>query len=374
MSGVEGGLVLVAACDFGWGSIGKLRLVLDELTGVPVALHARHAGAAAVEELLGSRHRFVHGGEEPPAVALVINDPRAADDIAGLGVPVIYVDSLPYLWTTPAEVPRQVALYCAQRSPARALPPDSPLDGRAGIRWIDPIVPPSSRRRGGGGVVVNVGGLHSHLSGTAVDVYLRAVVLPLARILGSSGRPVAAVCGNLPHWAVRELTGLLPPGTRVGAQTPYEFEATLRRADLLVTSPGSTTMLQAAATGVATVLLPPQNLSQLLNAELYARPGPAVVAWPDSVIDRARVEALRPAGEDTVLEYVYGAIAGVTAPALTAVAAAMSGALEAGESALSPALADLGSRGAGQVARLVRQALLAPLPRPRPAGGVGTAP
>lgn len=359
--------LLVSACDFGWGSVGKLRLILDHLPGTRVALDGTGVQDTAVS-LMGSRHRFVTLGDRSAAtVALVINDPRAADEITEAGVPVVYVDSLPYLWTTEYEVPRKVAVYCVQRSPLPTLPATTPLSGRADLRWVDPIVPTPQRRSGGAGVVVNVGGLHSHLVGAAADAYLRLVVVPLVRALIAADRPIAAVCGNLPRWAIDELTDLLPSGVRIGLVTTYDFQRVLRTADLLFTSPGSTTILQAAGMRMPMALLPPQNLSQILNAEIYRVPGQVVVSWPDSMLSRAEVDALRPRGEDAVLRYVYSAIEAAqrSASMASAVADVLNAAVrDAGAAMPTLDLTRLGTGGAQQVARVLRQALFAPLPTP----------
>jgi hydroxymethylcytosylglucuronate/cytosylglucuronate synthase len=362
-------VLLASVCDFGWGSVGKLRLILDELDGVEVALDPRSTISDAATELLRDARQFVACARENATAALVINDPVAANDLTDIGVPTIYVDSLPYLWTTPAEVPRPTAVYCVQRTPFRELRPDSPLANRPGITWIEPIVPRARGRRGGTGIVVNVGGLHSHLAGSSTGAYLRMVVLPLAELLAGGGRPVAAVCGNLPPWACRELAAILPDSTEIGGRTPYEFEALLRRTDLLITSPGSTTLLQAAALALPTMLLPPQNLSQILNAEIFAKAGSGVVHWPSSVLDRTEVDRLRPRGEDAVLEHIYGAInAAEQRPQVRVeVATAIRSAFETlpAEGALSVDVSALGTGGAAQVGRLVRQALFAPFPRRR---------
>src|SRR5262249_34326155 len=95
----NGDVLLAGICDFGWGSVGKFRLILDKLPGVNVALLADDDVSKNIQGLLASRHRFVPLPERVD-VGLVINDPRAADCIAKRGVPVIYVDSLPYLWAT----------------------------------------------------------------------------------------------------------------------------------------------------------------------------------------------------------------------------------------------------------------------------------
>ncbi|MEJ8653698.1 hypothetical protein WKI65_38040 [Streptomyces sp. MS1.AVA.3] len=357
-----GGL-LVSVTDFGWGSIGKLRLILDELPGLDLLMDSASNTAALAAQVLGGRHRFTHALGVRAGAALVINDPVSADRIARSGTPVVYVDSLPYLWTTASEVPAAVVTYCAQRPPEGALSPSSPVLRRAGVRWVEAIVPPPRHRPGGAGVVVSVGGLHSHLAGGACDAYLRAVVMPLVEELAGAGRRVSAVCGNLPHWARTELAAMLPGTGHVGPCSAYEFESVLLRADALFTSPGSTTILQAASLRLPTVLLPPQNLSQILNAEIFGTSGDSVVTWPRLVIDRSLVEELRPDGEDAVLGYVYRQITERSHhPDVQSILkqrwqalAACAGVLPDG---LSPHLQKLGPGGARQVADIIRQTMI----------------
>ncbi|MFD6437633.1 hypothetical protein [Streptomyces venezuelae] len=139
----------MATTDFGWGSAGKLRLILDalagldELDGVDLLVDDASDTARVAAQVMGGRHRFVHGADvAQAAAALVINDPASADRITRSGTPMVCVDSLPNLWTTDAEVPLAPTVYCAQRSHARELPPTSPLRRRADVRWVKPIVPP----------------------------------------------------------------------------------------------------------------------------------------------------------------------------------------------------------------------------------------
>jgi len=354
--------LLVAASDFGWGSLGKLRLILAELPGIALASDSTTALAPTIRSVLGDRHRFVDCALTKADLGLVVNDPMIADGWTDAGLPVVYVDSLPYLRTIPEEIPRSVTVYCAQKSPA-SLVPGSPLAERRDIVWVDPLVPRVDRTRDRGGIVINVGGLHSHLAGDSTGAYLRLTLLPLARLLSGAGHHVTAVCGNLPDWAVAELGGILPAGTRIGSQTPFAFERTLAEAGSLITSPGSTTVLQAAAMGLPVSLLPPQNLSQILNAEYFSSSATPACRWPTSVIDRGEVDRLRPEGEDVVLAYIYGQI----------VRASREG---AGETVMAPRLAAmldelvkgagtpehvtaLGFDGAGQVAGVVRRELLA---------------
>lgn len=358
--------LLAAVCDFGWGSLGKLRLILDQLAACPVALYGDAPINALAADLLGARHAFVNRPPESATVALVINDPAAADRIAGLGVPVIYVDSLPYLWANEGEVPgrRNVAYYCAQKFPTDRMPVSPQLLDRP-IHWIDPIVPTPRHRTGGEGVVINLGGLHSHLAGDTVDAYLRLVLLPLVGELKAAGRDVSAVCGNLPADICGEVQSMLPACRFVGRQTPYDFEALLRGADLLVSSPGSTTILQAISLRLPTLLLPPQNLSQIFNARLFSTPGAPTMDWPSSVMSAETIDRLRPQGEDAVLIYIYKSIsdaarsARATADVTATIQAAVRGMPGAG--VLDSSLSSLGRNGAAQVAQLIKQAMLAPI-------------
>jgi hydroxymethylcytosylglucuronate/cytosylglucuronate synthase len=352
--------LLVAACNFGWGSVGKLRLILDELAGVRVILSGERDWVHVTQRLLFPAHRPEPVSGRPlPHTGLVINDPAAADAMAAAGVAVVYVDSLPYLWATPSEIPMSVARYCAQRHPGAGLPAGSPLAGRGDVIWVNPIVPRPRHRIGGGGVVLNVGGLHSHLSDGADEAYLALVVVPLICALRRDGYRILAVCGNVPRTL---LDGLgMGDQVSVGPRTAYAFEDTLRHADILITSPGSTTLFQAAASGLPTVLLPPQNLSQILNAEIFASVGARVIGWPSSVMERSRVERLRPSGEDAVLEYIYGAIraAAESAAVRAEVAECLSVAVAAAPLSESTLRWDprLGVDGAATVARIVRQQL-----------------
>jgi hydroxymethylcytosylglucuronate/cytosylglucuronate synthase len=362
--------LLAAICDFGWGSLGKFRLIIDELDACSVLLYGSADINHIATALLGSRHSFGHGSPERADVAIVINDPAAANQIGALGVPVIYVDSLPYLWANDEEVPHResVAYYCAQKFPADRLPVSSPLKNRR-VHWIDPIVPASAHRSGGHGIVINLGGLHSHLVGDTVDAYLRLILYPLIAELKASGREISGVCGNLPADVCRRVESLLPGCSAIGPQTPYDFEALLKNADLLITSPGSTTILQAISLKLPSLLLPPQNLSQILNAQIYSWPGAPIMRWPASVMTMEAVAGLRPQGEDAALGYIYQSISDAArstesaADVLATIRSTLCTAPPQG--VLDPSISGLGQKGAAQVAQLVKQALLAPIPRPK---------
>jgi hydroxymethylcytosylglucuronate/cytosylglucuronate synthase len=364
--------VTVAACDFGWGSVGKLRLILDELNCIfedRIAIFAEPQSFDLLSRIMPGRVEKRRIDGQRVDLGLVINDPRHADELSDSGVPVIYVDSLPYLWTLQDEVPRVVEVYCAQRYPGHGSQlKNGPLEHRPDVVWIDPIVPCPRIRTARGGVVINVGGLHSHLAQQSVGAYQEVVVLPLVRMLVSGGHQISAICGNLDHRIVRELRSLVPAGTTVGIHTGDEFEEVLVDASLLLTSPGSTTILQAASMNLPTALLPPQNLSQILNAEIFSGPQTAYVRWPESVLDRNKVDGLRSFGEDVVIEYIYESI--VAAASSVAARASIERALErcvtfaACPQATLLHLLELGRFGALNVSEIIAGRLAAEANRP----------
>ena len=359
--------VAVAVCEFGWGSIGKLRLVLDALPDGTPLIPYRFTGVA--EDLLGldrSRHRISDADVSEARVALVINDPPMADELAALGVPVIYVDSLPYLWTSESEVPRpeSTVVYCAQKFPRGRLQPFPVLAQRSDLTWIDPIVPAGRRRTGGEGVVVNIGGVHSHVAQDDLAAYESLVLPPTLDALVRMGMPILAVCGHVSDEMSAALHRILGQDTPVGRQSPKEFESLLRRADLLVSSPGSTTLLQAMVIGLPTVLLPPQNLSQILNARIFSRSDSEPMRWPTDVLCEDSIDAMRHEGEEVVVRHIYASLAAAAqnGEASARVASVIRCSLESIPKSgdLRDSIGDLGSRGADAVARLIRQACFAP--------------
>jgi hydroxymethylcytosylglucuronate/cytosylglucuronate synthase len=315
------------------------------------------------KQLLGSRHEFEHLPQRD--VALVINDPAAANDIVHRNVPVVYVDSVPYMRRTEPEIPEleKLACYCAQKYPIELLSLPDRLKNWPHIKWIDPIVPVPLTRRGGKGIVVSVGGLTNPLAGDAVDAYVNLVLFPLVKILRASGRTVLAICGSLNSDVCRQLRTLLPECATIGPQSPYAFEQMLTDADLLITAPGSTTILQALSLNLPTLLLPPQNRTQIFNARLFSKPKVDTMRWPARILDVATVEQLLPQARDLARRYVYEAI--VNAAASREVTDEVATIIQEGitnapaHGVLNPDLSQLGFAGAGQVAQLVKETVSA---------------
>jgi hydroxymethylcytosylglucuronate/cytosylglucuronate synthase len=368
--------LLAATRRIGWGGVGKLRLILDQLPSADVVLYGDEHFTAPINEFLGCHHNFIDHPTRRFDAALVINDPGKANAIADLKVPVVYVDSLPYIHRSERHLPslNKLAYYCAQKHPVELFPHTSPLlQNRPQIKWIDPIVPPMPKSRGGRGIVVNVGGLYvydvagveSDLTDQAVDSYLSLVLFPLLNFLRARGRKIFAVCGNLSPESCSRINAILPNCQTIGPQSPRAFERILGDADLLITSPGSTTILQAMSIKLPTLLLPPLNNSQFYNAPIFSRPGADTMQWPSHVIDATKLELAQTQGITAVFRYMFRSIVeAARSPAIVEEVATMIGSSVHNASAdgvLINCIEALGAGGAQQVADLVKRVAHAPV-------------
>ncbi|MGW7573850.1 hydroxymethylcytosylglucuronate/cytosylglucuronate synthase [Streptomyces sp. NPDC054765] len=315
--------------DFGWGSAGKLHAVLTELTartthpprlvGVGTRLGRALLAKLPVEtwydqwpSTTGELRKLLRRHEV--TAALVVLDSEFAAALLAAGCPTVFVDSLPYLWTGSDTIPHDATRYCAQLCESLPRSCWEPLRRIERLTWTEAILsaPVPTRPAGTPGLaVLNFGGLHSPFSEGSAHAYPRLVVEPAVRALSDAGFRTVEICGNVDTAMLPE-QDILPAGVAVsvGPRSHEEFLDLLDRAQLLVTSPGLTTLLEAAQRRLPTVCLPPQNVSQILNGDRFAAAVGAVcrVPWPSEVLAPGQVDAVRAQGEHAALSVVYGAI------------------------------------------------------------------
>ncbi|MYW05529.1 hydroxymethylcytosylglucuronate/cytosylglucuronate synthase [Streptomyces sp. SID3343] len=408
LTDVDAQTVVVAGAEFGWGSSGKLGAILSALRKrSPWPL--RFVGLASG---LGRPVLSEHGIDRwydlpntddddlPGAVAAITRSERAGAAVVVLdgvvakaleasGVPTVFVDSLPFMWSRGdlAALPLDATVYCAQK--CVELPPEC-LDVLASVRtlrWVEAVVgtPPVAARgatatttaeaaRPYRTALVTLGGLRSPSLADWTS-YPRIVVPAVLEALAAFGIHEAHVAGNLPADLAGQLVdaSITPPRVTTGALSHGEFLDRVAGCDVLLTSPGLTTLLEAGDLRVPTICLPPQNLSQIFNGRFHTHAigAPTRVTWPKGVFTEEEALSLRSRGEDHALALIYAGIATAAADAdgratgvalrddiLTALRRAAEGGIDWG--ALT---ATLGVDGAAQVA----DSLLAILPSTRPA-------
>ncbi|MBD0692116.1 hydroxymethylcytosylglucuronate/cytosylglucuronate synthase [Streptomyces sp. CBMA123] len=328
--------VAVAGVEFGWGSSGKLSAVLSALRrrggdrlrfiGLASGLGRPVLAEQPVERWFDlPEHR---SAEELARIvrtqrvqaALVVMDGALAKALRACGVPVVFVDSLPFLWTDGdrPDLPLDTEVYCAQR--CVALPPEAArvLADVHRLRWVDAVIADGGAARGSTPTphprraLLSLGGLRApQLTDWAGYPQL---VLPAALdALTASGVTEVHIAGNLPAWLAAQLVDSCahPATTTVGALPHEEFLRRLAECDVLLTSPGLTTLLEAGQLGTPTICLPPQNLSQIFNGRFHSRAlgTDTRVRWPKEVFDEDEALALRAHGEGKALDLIYGGIA-----------------------------------------------------------------
>ncbi|MFC7488561.1 hypothetical protein ACOCJ7_08320 [Knoellia sp. CPCC 206453] len=357
--------ILCSSVDFGFGSAGKMLSILEHLGDCRLTVVGSELLASITstpgDGALGPALEWIEKDDirvEDFDAALVILDPVLATELTERGLPVVYVDSLPHIWGPADPICTEVFAYCAQATTQGEQRFEALADVHA-LDWVEPII--SVREPGERDeelAVVNVGGVHSpHLVG-GTSPYVATVVLPTVHALLAAGRTVR-VAGNVGGPVAEALTEL---GVPSGVMARPDFLTLVGCAGLLVTSPGMTAMLEAGAARTPTILLPPQNLSQILNADCLAgQVSHRRIDWPDQWLSRATVEAARMHGEEAALDVIYAGIERIAdrPEASDWVLAQVADRLVDADSWLSDRVAAVGTDGARRVATHVRRAAAA---------------
>ncbi|MFJ9952040.1 hydroxymethylcytosylglucuronate/cytosylglucuronate synthase [Kitasatospora sp. NPDC091207] len=335
--------VALVGAEFGWGSSGKLSAVLSALRDRPVpplrfvglasglgrpllaehAVDAWHDLPADPDRLAPAVRELVRS--QGVRAAVVVLDGAVATALLAAGVPTVFVDSLPFLWSEGdrAALPLDATVYCAQQSVE--LPPECLAllaDARA-LRWVEAVIArprtpePTpdgagrSTRRPYRRALISLGGLRAPRLGDPGH-YPRLVVPAALEALVAHGVDEVHIAGNLPADLAGRLVdaSIAPPRTTTGPLGHGAFLERLADSDVLLTSPGLTTLLEAGGLGVPTVCLPPQNLSQIFNGRYHSQAlgAPVRVRWPKDVLVEDDALALRAEGEDHALAHIYDSI------------------------------------------------------------------
>lgn len=320
--------VLAAAIPFGLGPAGKLATLVEDAPWISWYACGDKFDLSIFEPDAFRGHLWSRDRETLREFArahhidraVVILDPPLAITLEEIGIAVVYVDSLPFLWTDADLVPATVTAYCAQLCMDLPQPAWRQLSSIRNLVWTQGIVPRDRTQwqtgKRAGQFLVNFGGLSSpHSEGVA---YAEAVLLPLLRAIEKS-----------------DCQKLLITSSKAGVQTLQSVERVMRDAlptriqpefctlpkraflrevsqsELFFTSPGLTTLLETAGLPTPTILLPPQNLSQYSNERMSRMvfSQQKSILWPAEELNYASLERYLPGGEDSVVKRIDHALA-----------------------------------------------------------------
>ncbi|WP_156895396.1 hypothetical protein [Rhodococcus sp. 2G] len=312
--------------DFGWGGTGALANILAALGSRAVDTDIVLVGSRLGRHLMSSDFHtryepslstMLRSGARPDMVVSVL-DAETAKEAAQLGIPVVFVDLLPFLWGASQRdwVPYDADVYLAQ-SVAGLDKFSSVLPAHA--QPIEAVISPTVSSADAGhpdliewDCTIVLGGLLSPQQSDR-DGYVRAVVPSILRVLSESGSQSVRVVGNLSSDATAQISALcrnLGLHHAVGPVPPSDFGQLLRRSKVIAAQPGLMTLLEASASGRPLVRLPPQNVAGFVQtAGFDTVVGPdGAMHWPDTVVDIPRLLELRAEGEEAANDHCYGQI------------------------------------------------------------------
>lgn len=277
-------LVLFDAAPFCFGPASTLQVVLDELLGSDLDLVLLSSGTTAefmanydaqcvqvacdtedLDQL--ARH---HALFQKCALFVSNTNPVSARYAVEVGAPVLYLDTLFWMWDEIDPAIAQSAIYVAQSF--RGIEENRWRIGRdiSDFRIVGPLVRPGRPRARKGECLVSYGGMSSKLTIPGVTNRYAWV---MTRLLLSAFERAPAFDKYVFRGSARVMEALAREfgdsrcefGFAPRAQHVEEM-ATARN---VLLSPGLTGAYEALASEAPTWLLPPQNYSQQLQAEVF---------------------------------------------------------------------------------------------------------
>ena len=245
--------------------------------------------------------------------AIVVLDVELATILMDLNVKVIFVDSLPFMWTQ-ADIdegllPLDATVYCAQKCCNLTEASKKVLAQVKNLKWINPIqskIKKKYRPYKEEYIHINVGGLHSPIGNG--ESYIKTVIIPLLKIFKSE--KIIITCGTTAKISIlNELKneGIDSRNIKVETLQQKDFISSINNAKLFLTSPGLTTIYETESLHKPTIILPPQNLSQFYNIE-YAKKildEYKTINWDTQKLNLDYLQSILPKGETYVVDKIY---------------------------------------------------------------------
>ena len=245
--------------------------------------------------------------------AIVVLDVELATILMNLNVKVIFVDSLPFMWTQ-ADIdegllPLDATVYCAQKCCNLTEASKKVLVQVKNLKWINPIQSKFEKKYRPYKeeyIHINVGGLHSPIGNG--ESYIKTVIIPLLKIFKSE--KIIITCGTTAKISIlNELKneGIDSRNIKVETLQQKDFISSINNAKLFLTSPGLTTIYETESLHKPTIILPPQNLSQFYNIE-YAKKildEYKTINWDTQKLNLDYLQSILPKGETYVVDKIY---------------------------------------------------------------------
>ena len=314
--------IIIGTNNFGLGPVGKVSSIVTGLSdeynflacGNKFDLNIFNAGI--FKDILFSKDKekisnFIK--KYKIDYAIVVLDVELATTLMSLGVKVIFVDSLPFMWTQ-ADIdegllPLDATVYCAQKCCNLTNDSKKVLAQVKNLVWINPIqskLENSYRPYKEDYIHINVGGLHSPIGNG--ESYIKTVIIPLLKFFKSE--KIIITCGTDAKKSILKelkLENIDSKNIRVETLPQKDFLSSVNNSKLFLTSPGLTTIYETESLHKPTIILPPQNLSQFYNIE-YAKKilnKYKTINWGTQKLNLDYLQSILPKGETYVVDKIY---------------------------------------------------------------------
>lgn len=202
--------------------------------------------------------------------ALVVLKNKMARLLLELGVKVIYVDSLPFMWSIEdaktGKIPYNVDCYCAQKTIELSKQSNNLFADVKNLVWVNPIINTNNNNLDNDEseefILINIGGLHSPTTDgfDYVEVVVKSIVDFYRHIKVIITTSSKASCELVKYF--QEYSNV-----SIKVLTQKDFLGYIKNSKIFFTSPGLTTMLESRCVVDKVIFLPPQNISQFYNVE-----------------------------------------------------------------------------------------------------------
>jgi hypothetical protein len=215
---------------------------------------------------------------ESRVVVSVMNS-NAAEVADDLGIPCVYVDTLLWMWARPPILPFSIARYFAVGFPGVKYNAVRWKDSLPRTEVVTPLIAPSRSLDPGAytDVLVNFGGLSSPLvSQASLITYAQTMVDCIIKALADwPGRITVSMGEHILNPIDRARLHVARSDVRFVNLSHAEYLTQLEHSRFLISSPGLSATHEAFGRGIPCLLLPSQNLSQILTVQILERAGAA---------------------------------------------------------------------------------------------------
>lgn len=310
--------LLVATSCFGLGPVGKLNAIIEyskdkfnwyasgekfDISIFSESIFKDCCFSLDKQEIL----EFVKRYDIKYAIVVLKN--KMARILKDLGIKVVYIDSLPFMWSQKdadeGKIPYNVDVYCAQKTLELSDQSNNIFSKVDNLVWVNPIVNFEinsilEQKELNDYILINVGGLHSPNT-DGID-YIDIVIKPILSILNTEKIVIttSSVSNKILNQYLCDYKNV-----KIETLTQLDFLSYVKSCKTFMTSPGLTTILESSCIRDKVMFLPPQNISQFYNVKygktLFSKY--KEITWnSDDLTLKGLTDKIRESEKDVIIE------------------------------------------------------------------------